>query len=96
MTDNEKAATFIGWSPDHREEWRLAHGLFESAAPDMNKPENYTQALEALVKKYGAIQLTLTHHGVGIATPGFAHEVVENDWCDALATLYDSEQSKQP
>ena len=56
MTDNEKAATFIGWTDgeftciyhepcpsDCRERKRKPLG-----APDMSKPENYMRALNAL------------------------------------------------
>ena len=39
----------------------------------MADPRNYMKAVDALVAKYGAIQLTLTHNGVGIAIPGFGH-----------------------
>jgi hypothetical protein len=60
----------------------------------MSSPVNYMRAIDALVEKYGAVQLTLTHNGVGIATPGFGHQVVENRWPEALAALYDSEHEK--
>jgi hypothetical protein len=58
----------------------------------MNDPRNYMKAVDALVARYGAIRLVLTHNGVGIATPGFAHQVVANRWPEALAALYDSER----
>ncbi len=38
MTDNEKAATFLGWR----------RGLAPAAAPDMTRPENYMRALDNL------------------------------------------------
>jgi len=45
MTENEKAATFIGWKPDdcHCALKPGAHGHF---CPDMSRPENYMRALE--------------------------------------------------
>jgi len=44
MTENEKAATFIGWKPDdcHCALKPGAHGHF---CPDMSRPENYMRAL---------------------------------------------------
>jgi hypothetical protein len=59
MTENDKAATFIGWKPGQRcERWytlqsgswcydhktKDAHDL---PAPDMSDPRNYMKALEA-------------------------------------------------
>ncbi len=65
MTDNEKAATFIGWGPCLDQRWKAVEmGYFEClgchrrepewnmvhrAAPDMTDPRNYMKALEALL-----------------------------------------------
>ena len=55
MTDNEKAATFIGWSPTPTNRGyclaatvRSQSSCFIAEAPDMSKPQNYMRALEAL------------------------------------------------
>jgi hypothetical protein len=93
MTDNEKAATFIGWKPNARIATNM--GEMPLAAPDMSDPNNYMKALDKLVVKYGAIQLTLIRHAIGIATPGFTHHVVKNEWPEALAALYDAEASHE-
>lgn len=60
MTENEKAATFIGWRPGEVcesemgcPEWDMDqssvfHRDHLVAAPDMSDPRNYTKALEGL------------------------------------------------
>lgn len=47
MTENEKAATFVGWKPG-----MLTTRRGELPAPDMTQPENWTRALET-VRKLG-------------------------------------------
>lgn len=110
MTENEKAATFIGPVCDGEVVYVRTRGWFKCRkcklediaraewvhkVPDMSLPANYMKALDALVAKYGAIQLTLTHHAIGLSTPGFAHHVVENEWPQTLAALYDAEHPKE-
>lgn len=62
MTDNEKAATFIGWKPDCRgceKSWehldyfngRKSNEIRHHDAPDMSRPDNYMKALEAVRDK---------------------------------------------
>lgn len=47
MTDNEKAATFIGWV-GACDEHPWSGDVRCSKAPDMSKPENYMRALDRL------------------------------------------------
>jgi hypothetical protein len=60
MTDNEKAATYLGWIPFSEEEVcrcaekRNYHLMVKvpNKVPDMTRPENYMRALERLPGKW--------------------------------------------
>lgn len=72
MTDNEKAATFIGWSPYTCDDGHCdfcgsrAFPHHPAQAPDMSDPRNYMKALENLGRdlsiayrhESGIVQLT--------------------------------------
>ena len=49
MTDNEKAATFVGWRPDAQH---------YGAPPDMSEPNNYMRAFASLAADSKYVQLT--------------------------------------
>jgi hypothetical protein len=99
MNENEKAATFIGWRPTDFFCPYHGDGCLEPEcedrrkvpAPDMSRPRNYMKALEGLIQKYGAIQVTLVSGWVGISTPGWERVANGDTWLDALAALYDAE-----
>lgn len=74
MTDNEKAATFIGWNPTvqcycaskglnrmnpEHADLPIEHSM---SAPDMSDPRNYMKALEAIQARtnHGPIELRLS------------------------------------
>lgn len=44
MTDNEKAATFIGWKPFAQSSWGEWADERGNVAPDMGDPRNYMKA----------------------------------------------------
>jgi hypothetical protein len=82
MTDNEKAATFIGWRPCV---W------IANSAPDMSDPRNYMKALEAIEASDGGMwdrtsvrrwYFIRSSNGKG----GMGKTAVQ-----ALAALYDAE-----
>jgi hypothetical protein len=94
MTDNEKAATFIGWKPSR------TPGVANSPAPDMSDPRNYMKALEAVsaagynITLEDRWQLTIDKE----MPEGQEHFVVyklslqqHNVFVMALAALYDAE-----
>jgi len=84
MTDNEKAATFVGWRPnapctDHPSITRVvatehctlsAMMVHDVLAPDMSKPENYMRALESLNNYEMSRDERL---GCAVAIPDFGH-----------------------
>jgi hypothetical protein len=85
MTENEKAATFIGWK---RGDFRYETWPWD--APDMSRPENYMRAVGKLLEvgrtvcftpKYGVI--IHDDHGLNLAEG--------KDCRAALAALYDAE-----
>lgn len=59
VTDNEKAATFIGWNHErcelrrilehHPKDWCDRHKRYEPECPDMTQPQNWARALVALM-----------------------------------------------
>jgi len=99
MTDNEKAATFIGWKPQIGTIVTGATGPYvqqwEYAAPDMADPRNYMKALEGLAPQY------IWHLGRYIQGGRYCRILMDEKHpfqtiekrtvIEALAALYDAE-----
>lgn len=107
LSDNEKAATFIGWNPDrceltqmlphHPKDWCPSHKRYETVAPDMSKPENYMRALGSLENLSPSVGYRNVNNG-----SGWYCEIDGSDDCcfyssagdavvKALAALYDAQ-----
>lgn len=99
MTENEKAATFIGWEPGmmcpqvRRKAWKCtACGFYDKdltgephslLAPDMSDPRNYMEALE------GRDWERTRYRRWIISTPEYTYS--GDTPVEALAALYDAE-----
>lgn len=105
MTVDEKAASYTNWKPDqlcgeldcgHKEAkhsavgWaaRVPHNI---PIPDMNLCQSWKVALNTLVHKYGAVQITLTAGSVSIVSPGLIVQGIGNSWVEALGDFWDQE-----
>lgn len=96
MTENEKAATFIGWLP------HITAGHREppcdcTAAPDMSDPRNYMKALIATAKDYYVeiVPNDEVDGRVWVKIYRGGEPKIEGDQpIKALAALYDAEHSE--
>jgi len=86
MTDNEKAATFIGWAPNEHD---------DIPAPDMTDPRNYMKAL-AKVAERRLVRLTVNSETSGVIWTkiSIGVEIDEKSPVAALAALYDVEHAE--
>lgn len=98
MTDNEKAATFIGWKPNtlcylsDNDGFCVIHNTMLQfgvghilAAPNITDPRNYMKALENIAQ---------THPHFDDFEAAFVRTIINRDGSEmvtALAALYDAE-----
>lgn len=102
MTNNQKAATFIGWTPCDRDPNDVLTCMVAHApAPDMSKPENYVRALETRILNVLVAEVILDSHDrrYGVQSKATAHYPVAHHGAGStlgeaiinyLANVYDA------